>query len=541
MTKRMAAALAAIFTAAAMAQSGASTGTSTGTFALLHADDYRHYVIQFEADEVEATGKQPEDEWPWIAANVPLFDSSDKQFEEMYYFRWYAWAKHLVKTPRGYVITEWLPKPEAADGLYGALPDAAPFHLGEARWLRTREIAEDDARLWAQPEAGARKYSFPWAASVRSVTLATGDESLGAGLLDALTANYQAWEASQFDRSVGLFWSIDTRDAMEKSISGDGYRPTLNSYMVGEARAIAAFARAAGKTAIADEYDAKANNLEHEIEARLWNQKDQFYEVISPARDSTIRLEKKFKDNGSALGFSAVRELIGYTPWEYFEPPPSHDVAWKHLFDKHGFAGEYGPTTAERRSPRFRFPSDDQCTWNGPSWPYATTQTLLALANLLNGPAQDDIGKAQYYRLFSNYVLSQHLRLANGKVIDWIDEDLDADTDEWIAKDILIAKKKQVGRGNYYNHSGFADPLVTGLIGLRPRADDRIAIHPLLPPDAWSYFALDGLPYHGHLLAIVYDRDGHHYQRGRGLMLFVDGKKLAGRGTLGPLEAELPQ
>jgi hypothetical protein len=538
MMKMMAAALAAAsWAAAATAQSG----TLTGPFTLLHPDDYRRYVIQFAADEVEATGKQPEDEWPWMTANVPLFDSSDKHFEEMYYFRWYAWEKHLVKTPRGYVITEWLPKPDAPDGLYGALPDAATFHLGEARWLRTREIAADDARLWAEPEAGARKYSFPWAASVRNVTLATGDESLSTGLLDALKANYGAWEASQFDRSVGLFWSIDTRDAMEKSISGDGYRPTLNSYMVGDARAIAAFARAAGKTAIAKEYEAKADGLEQEIEARLWNPKDRFYEVISPARDSTIRLEKKFKGNGTELQSSGVRELIGYTPWEYFDPPPSHDVAWKQLFDKDGFAGEYGPTTAERRSPRFRFASDDQCTWNGPSWPYATTQTLLALADLLDGPAQDDIGKQQYYKLFSTYVFSQHIKLADGRVIDWIDEDLDADTGEWIAKDILIAKKKQVGRGNYYNHSGFADPLITGLIGLRPQADNRIEIHPLLPVDAWNYFAVDGLPYHGHLLAIVYDKDGHHYQRGRGLMLFVDGKKLAGREALGLLEAELPK
>jgi Trehalase len=541
-TKIIATSLAATFAAAAaMAQNATPIGTLTGAFTLLHADDYRHYENQFAADEIDATGKQPEDEWPWIAANIPLFDSSDKRFEEMYYFRWYAWEKHLVKTPRGYVITEWLPKPQAPDGLYGALPDAAPFHLGEARWLRTGEIAADDARLWAEPEAGARKYSFPWAASVRSVTLATGDESLGTSLVDTMIANYEAWEASQFDRAVGLFWSIDTRDAMEKSISGDGYRPTLNSYMVGEARAIAAFARAAGKTAIAKEYEAKADGLEQEIEARLWNPKDRFYEVISPARDSTIRLEKKFKDNGTALQFSGVRELIGYTPWEHFDPPPSHDVAWKQLFDKDGFAGQYGPTTAERRSPRFRFASDDQCTWNGPSWPYATTQTLLALANLLNGPAQDDVGKQQYYELFSNYVLSQHLKLADGKVIDWIDEDLDADTDEWVAKDILIAKNKQVGRGNYYNHSGFSDPLITGLIGLRPRADNRIEIHPLLPTGVWRYFALDGLPYHGHLLAIVYDKDGLHYQRGRGLILFVDGKRLAFRETLGPLEAELPK
>ena len=105
---------------------------------------------------------------------------------------------------------------------------------------------------------------------------------------------------------------------------------------------------------------------------------------------------------------------------------------------------------------------------------------------------------------------------------------------------MLIAKNKQVGRGNYYNHSGFADPLITGLIGLRPRADSKIVVHPLLLAGEWTYFAVDGLPYHGHLLAIVYDETGKQYRLGRGFMLFVDGKKIASRATLGPLEAELP-
>src|SRR5580698_5007971 len=224
---------------------------------VLKPEAYRHYVEVFREQEKEATGTIGTDPWGWMEKEIPWFDTSDKAFEEMYYFRWYAWRKHLVETKRGYVITEWLPKPEEKDGFFGALPDAAPFHLGEARWLRNPRIASDYARMWADPNAGPRKYSFAWAESVRQVTLATGDPKLGTDLLDALIANYQAWETSNLDRSVGLFWSIDTRDAMEKSISGDGYRPTLNSYMVSDARAIAGFARAAGKTAIAKEYEAK--------------------------------------------------------------------------------------------------------------------------------------------------------------------------------------------------------------------------------------------------------------------------------------------
>jgi hypothetical protein len=524
----------ALLPAAAFAQSHAADHP----FTVLHPDDYQHYVTQFAIDEREATAQQPADEWPWIAANIPLFDSSNKQFEEMYYFRWYAFEKHIEQTAdHGYLITEWLHRPDLPNN--GVLPDAAPLHLGEARWLRDRKIAEDYARFWGSPEAKPRAYSFPFAWSVQLVTEATGDPKLGEDLLPNLISNYKAWE-DHLDPVVGMYWQIDTRDAMEKSIGGDGYRTPLNSYMLADARAIANFARESRQSAVSAEYDAKAATLEHLIETKLWNSKDQFYEDLSPATDSGIRKEKRFKDPGTQLQFSGVRELIGYIPWQFYAPTPSHAIAWKQLFDPHGFAGKYGPATAERRSPRFRFASDDQCTWNGPSWPYATTQTLLALANLLNGPAQPYIGKQQYYQLFANYVLSQHLKLPTGRVIDWIDEDLDADTDEWIAKNMLIVKNKQVGRGNYYNHSEFADPLITGLIGLRPRADSKIEIHPLLPAGTWTYFAVDGLPYHGHLLAILYDATGKQYRQGRGLMLFVDGKKIASCATLGPLEAELP-
>ncbi len=508
---------------------------------VLKSEDYKHYVDLFRMQEREATGTEylgesGEDAWTWMKREIPWFDSSNKHFEEMYYFRWYAWKKHLVKTPNGYVITEWLPKPEFKDGSFGALPDAAPFHINEARWLREAKIAEDDARYWFSPGVDAHKYSDAMVTAVRDLTLANGDSGLGTALMPAMIANYKQWETEQQDAN-GLFWSIDTRDAMEKSISGDGYRPTLNSYMYSDARAIAEMS---ADLAVKKEFENKANTLHELIEAKLWNPKDQFYEVMSPAADSGIRKQKKFIDSGTTMQLSGVRELIGYIPWIYGIPTASHAVAWKQLFDPEGFDGKYGATTAERRSPRFRFESSDQCTWNGPSWPFATTETLLALAAYENEPGPSLMSASDYYKLFERYVLSQHQTLKNGHVIDWIDEDLDADTDEWIAKDMLIAKNKQVGRGNYYNHSGFADPLITGLVGLRPRADGRLVVHPLVPAGSWSYFALDGLPYHGHLLTVLWDATGKRYGRGSGMTLLVDGKKVASRRDLGPLEGQLP-
>jgi hypothetical protein len=309
--------------------------------------------------------------------------------------------------------------------------------------------------------------------------------------------------------------------------------------MYGDARAIAEMSAAAGDKASADDFNSKADALYTLIETRLWNPKDQFYEVMSPAVDSGIRKQKKFIDPGMILRLAGVREQIGYIPWMFDIPAASHAVAWKQLVDPQGFDGKYGATTAERRSPRFRFKSSDQCTWNGPEWPFAMTQTLLALASYENKPGTFVMNHADYYKLFDRYVLAQHQTLKNGHVVDWIDEDLDADTDEWIAKDMLIAKDKQVGRGNYYNHSGFSDPLITGLIGLRPRADNRIVLQPLLPRGQWTYFAIDALPYHGHLLTVLWDSTGKRYGRGKGMMLLVDGKQVVLHKDLGPMEYEL--
>ena len=530
--------------AAVRAQAQASQTARSGT-AVLHPSSYEHYVELFRNQERDATGTVyngvgDEDAWTWMQQEIPWFDSSDKQFEEMYYFRWYAWKKHVVSAPHGYVITEWLPKlnfPRAGeeDGSYGALPDAAPFHIAEARWLRDPKIADDDARFWFSPGVNSHEYSDDMAATVRGLILANGDKALGTALLPAMVANYHAWEATQQD-SNGLFWSIDTRDAMEKSISGDGYRPTLNSYMFADAEAIADLSTDAAQKA---EFTRKADKLHELIETQLWDPQQQFYEVVSPAEDSGIRKQKKFIDPRTTLKFAGVREQIGYIPWEFDIPAASHGVAWKQLFDPKGFDGKFGATTAERRSPRFRFVSSDQCTWNGPEWPFAMTQTLLALAAYENRTGPLTMTPADYYKLFARYVLSQHQTLKDGHRIDWIDEDLDADTDEWIAKDMLIAKDKQVGRGNYYNHSGFSDPLITGLIGLRPRADNLIVLHPLLPPGEWSYFAIDALPYHGHLLTILWDATGKRYNKGRGFTLMVDGKRIASRSSLGPLQAEM--
>jgi hypothetical protein len=481
----------------------------------LDPESFRQYFIRFASDEKAMLGKNDQLPWQWFTQNIPWLDVPDKELEEVYYFRWYSFQKHLKQTPYGFVIDEFLDDVPWAGNL-NTINAAAGHHIREARWLIDPRYVEDYANFWLSPAGEPRRYSF-WAAdSVYSAFLATGNKQFAINLLPSLRENYVQWERTHRDPN-GLFWQIDDRDGMEFSIGGSGYRPTINSYMYGDAVAIARIAEMAGESEVAAEYKEKAERLRKLIETQLWNPNDSFYETVARGGQS-----------------SGVRELIGFIPWYFDVPPASHALAWNQLFDPRGFAGPYGPTTAERRSPRFNFSNPHECLWNGPSWPFATTQTLVALANLLNEKDVPPVlSAADYFRLLNTYTRSQHIRTSDGRMIPWIDENLNPDTGEWIARKILISRHQPPpNRGRYYNHSGYADLIITGLVGLRPSATNDLVIQPLVPAGTWDYFALDGLPYHGHLLTIIYDRTGQRYHRGAGLSILSDGSVIGHRDSL---------
>ena len=491
----------------------------------LEAARFRHYFAQFSDDEKAMLGEVDPLPWEWFEQNIPFLDVPDKEIEEIYYFRWYSFHKHLKQIPSGFVIDEFLDNVPWA-GKFNTISAAASHHIREARWLHNPAYVEGYSNFWFGPDGNPRRYSFPAADSVYELYLATGNKQFALNLLPALEKNFTEWEKTHQDET-GLYWQIDDRDGMEFSIGGSGYRPTINSYMYGDAMAISRMAGLAGQGDVAREYKAKADNLRALIETQLWNPADAFYETVP----------RKMKAGGPG-----VRELIGFVPWYFQIPGDDHVAAWKQLFDPQGFAGAFGPTTAERRSPRFRFKHSHECLWNGPSWPFATTQTLVALANLLNRSESSVVSSSDYFRLLSAYTKSQHIRTSAGRVIPWIDEDLDADTGEWIARNILIAKKQPPpNRGRYYNHSGYADLIITGLIGVRPGEGNELVIHPLVPADKWSYLALDALPYHGHLITILYDRTGERYHRGAGLTVLCDGRVLGHDKSLGPMTVVLPE
>jgi len=528
--------LISVLLATAAAARGAEASAAAGA-AVLQVEAFRHYVDQFNRDDEELYANIPNaDAWEFLKANIPLFECPDKDFERTYYFRWWTYRKHVKQTPDGYVITEFLPKVPWSRK-YNTISCPAGHHFYEGRWLRDGKYLDDYAVFWFRKGGAPRQYSF-WAADAMwSRHLVTGSKALVLDLLPDLVRNYEAWEKSNLDAS-GLFWQIDDRDGGEMSIGGSGLRATINSYMYGDAVAISRIAELAGKADLAAQYREKSARLKRLVQERLWDPEAQFFKVLP-------RVE--------GARFADVRELHGFTPWYFNLPGPGkgYEVAWKHLMDPQGFYAPFGPTTAEQRHPGFKVSYEGHaCQWNGPSWPYATAVTLTAMANVLNNYEQNAVGKADYFETLRIYTRSHAYKREDGRVVPWIDENLDPRTGEWLARKMLLqqeekrkAEGKEPGgvkeRGKDYNHSSYCDLIISGLAGLRPRADDTVEVNPLVPDGKWDWFCLDNVWYHGRTLTIVWDKTGGKYGKGKGLRVFADGREIARSEALGRVTGRL--
>ncbi len=470
--------------------------------ALLQWQDYRHYVDDFNAMESETAVQAIPNSGAaaWMERNIPLLDCPDRQVEEMFYYRWWTLRKHIVQTPTGYAMTEFLVPRSYADR-YNLIACALGHHVMETRWLRDRSYADDIVSTWLRgnydpttggdsihggPMAKLDMYSswLPYAMWQR--VLVSGDTAWWQSYRQDLLADMDRWDR---DRSYGdgLYWQRDVRDGMEEQISGGrkvkNRRPTINSYMAGNMKVLGLTGR--------------YRQLKTLIDQRLWDDRNHFYGTLTET-DS----------------LADVRELIGYLPW-YFALPDDDSTrykeAWMQLLDPEGFDAPFGMTTAEQRHPLFRkaWTGRPTCEWDGAVWPFATSQTLTALIRV----EQDypnlatALPDSLFWHHFERYTTSMHYR---GR--PYIGEYLDGETGYWLWGDH--------NRSRYYNHSTYGDLVITGLCGFDPENPDRL--RPLAPA-SWDYWCLDGLAYRGHILTIIYDRDGSHYHQGKGLRLLVDG------------------
>ena len=474
---------------------------------------------------------------PWFEKHIPFFDCSDPQITQIYYYRWQLYKSHLKDLgSRGYIVTEFLDDVGWAMKPFQSLNDATAFHINEGRWLKDN-CYMDDYINFMYSGGNDRHFSEAIAAAVYARYLVNGDGAFAIRNLDSMKHIFQLW-TNRYDPAKGLYSiepildateytisSIDTSGGRDGFLHGDAFRPTINSFMFANAVAISKLATLAGDTNTAETFAADAAAIKGSVETNLWN-------------DGMQHFIDRFKADNQFVhywDFIRGRELTGYVPWAFELPDrdPKYNASWKHLLSSAELGGPYGMRTVEpnyeyyMRQYRYVTVNGKQlpeCQWNGPTWPFDTTLVLEAMANLLNDYTQDVIHADDYIRFLKQYTGQHYL---NGQPD--LQEDYNPDTGN-----VIVGLQ----RSHHYNHSDYNDLIISGLVGLRPRADNILEINPLIPTDPHStndieYFCVENVPYHGQLVTIVYDRDGRRYDKGAGLSVYVNGQQVLPPSALG--------
>jgi len=488
---------------------------------LLKPNKLKSYVSYFNSIDTEAVKNfVPNNQsFQWLSNNIPLFECPDTTLQRMYYYRWWSFRKHLVKTPDGFVFTEFI-TPVSFAGIYNTIASALGHQINEGRWLHNQEYIKDYISFWLYIDPKQKKQHFHSFSSwvddaVYKLYLVDKDKAFITHLFPALEADYRRWEGER-QLPNQMFWQFDVKDAMEESISGSRHdkniRPTINSYMYGNAKALAKMAVLTGNNTLQRKYAAKASLLKNLVQQNLWDDNASFFKV-------------KFT-NGT---LSDAREASGFIPW-YFNLPddsPKYAKAWDQLIDSTGFCAPWGLTTAERRHPKFRSHGVGKCEWDGAIWPYATTQDLKGLANLLtNYRNHGKMTPQVFYNALHQYAWSQQ---KNGK--PYIGEYQDEKNGSWL--------KGDNPRSTFYNHSGFADLIINDLVGIKPRQDNILEVYPLVPAGQWDWFCLDNVYYHGKSISVLWDKTGRKYHKGKGLHVYADGKEIIKSAQLKHITAKL--
>ena len=501
---------------------------------ILSTSELESYVEKFNKSDNELYPQHipNENAFEFLSENIPLIDLPNKDLEETYYFRWWTFRKHIKSTEDGFVITEFLPE-VSWSMKHNTINCPAGHHIYEGRWLKDSKYISEYIDFWLNKSGeGIRQYSFWIADAFVAFNNIHRNDSIISKQLKPLINNYSEWEKIRKDEGKILFHQYDDRDGMELTVSGrklnngteifgiESVRPTINSYMYADAKAISKISYMNNDIENGEKYEMKANEIKNEIQRALWNEELNFFTVLPKNYDKT----SKPLD---------VRELIGFVPW-YFNLPddePKYAAAWNKIMDTTGFYAPVGLTVTEQSDPYFKISYEGhECQWNGPSWPFATTQTLKALANFLNNYSNNiTINKNDYYHLLLQYSRQHKLENENGEIVNWIDENINPFTGDWISRTRLknwdgkgwSDDKGGVERGKDYNHSGFTDLILSDLIGIKPNLDNIIEINPLVPDD-WEWFAVDNLYYQGKKFSLIWDKTGEKYNRGKGLTLFRD-------------------
>lgn len=486
----------------------------------------------------------------WFDDNIAYFDCPDKWVKKMYYHRWYnlkknsMWPRVGLMKWRCFAEGRWTSRWFANVISYGA-----GHQVREARWLRDPSYWQGHLRTFCEairPNGIFRNYVSPAGGGGRQYTdwiastawdgfCVHPDRQFLADVAPALSKNVEGWK-KVFDRDddyllvvdshwwTGMEWQPSffffNNYRTEKRGEADLERVDLTSYNYGNAANLARIYEVLGEGALAERFRRFAEKTKAAVQAKMWDPKSRFFYSL------------RWNDDAKAW----VKEIVGIYPF-YFSMPDrgkGFEAAWEHIINPKEFWTRWPVASASQDCPAYSQtgwpigPGGSGCMWNGPTWPHANSLVLTAMARTLRQYGKCSLTRRHLYELFRSYTMAQYRN--QDFDFPWTGEYYNGDTGKW--------KTEQ----RDYNHSTYNDVLIEVLIGLVPRPDDTLLVDPLLPEGRWDHFLLDGQAYHGRDVTVVWDApDGRDYygDEFEGFALYVDGRRVAARRDLGPIECDL--
>eukprot|EP01047_Picozoa_sp_COSAG01_P016949 COSAG01_NODE_884_length_12927_cov_8.148191_5_plen_324_part_00 len=213
----------------------------------------------------------------WASENIPLFESSNKTLDRVYYFRWRTYKTHIYPTGRSdnisHVVTEFSPNVSWA-GRYNTINCAAGHHMREGGWLRQRVYIDSYSRWWVSNEAKHNYYYWFATALLRNFER-SGDVELLKEVVPRYKLQFAEYASGHlpapghgaaFSTEHDCLWNSPGNEGQEASISGPGCRSLIQSMMYGEAIALSRLLSAIGDKDGAAEMAAEAHKWQRRVQ-----------------------------------------------------------------------------------------------------------------------------------------------------------------------------------------------------------------------------------------------------------------------------------
>jgi hypothetical protein len=142
----------------------------------------------------------------WFLDNTPFFEYSDKQIEQVYYYRWKLYKAHIRNVEQNqYVITEFSNDVTWDRDPYSTINAATMHHIYEGRWLKDNRYMDGYINYMFQQGGNNRSYSESVTDAAYARYMVNSDSGFIMKQLDSMQYIYNAWR-DHFDSSKHLYY-----------------------------------------------------------------------------------------------------------------------------------------------------------------------------------------------------------------------------------------------------------------------------------------------------------------------------------------------